>query len=921
MALRELGALLRVVADTRGAKQYIGALQKAQLATQSLGLNTGKATELLSHKVNASLNTQGIAVNKVSSIWRDDFGRTFNTTYRQTGKGIQALTANTVKFQKTVQKGGGIMGDFTRSLKRVAVVVPIWFAFRQVFSTIFSTLSSGFKLWEAFDKAITKSTQVIHTETQSMGSAVAELTTRIRELSIDTGESMDKLAATFYRFGTVGLNFEDSMKGMESASRLAITTFGDANQIGRVLAQVYRLLGDNMDKAIPPHERMQVIGAQIFKLWKTNAFEIGELTNAFEKFLPTANAFNIGVSESLALLASLQTAGLKAGRAGRLLRTSLNKLVGNLDQVAGELGIYVNPALDNTFDILLKVLGAVKNLQQGGGDIERITNALGVFGGVRSREAGLALIALYDTLLKNLQDINPENEKYIKLLDDQSKAHEDILETVGKQLDQFRNLRKLIGQSFVQGITGSEDFAKALSLVNQAIENNLDNIKAFGNVLKIIAEHTNPISSMLKFEKAIYDAKKLQEEMKVIQQALAGELTSNEILNIIKQIEDEKSKLGKIILEVDINKEKLLKHLKNTVFEASKATQVDIDVQLSDEELKIWQEEANRIFNIRETQEKIEVKLKQTIQEQLNLLEKELVITDMQARGISDREASQIKLQNLIEERVRQYNEIAKNSEGQVQKLNSERVLAIALNKEYKKLVQVLNIREGAQEQILEVAKLVNKIESKGIEEKVDLLRTLIDHELELTNIRGASNLEIAKSKMELEELFGLDQDALSLLEKQLNIEKEITKEKIGQKNLSAESVKLYEIAQRFGTGIATDLAKVLSGGANVENLSKRAEAIFRTQFGSRYKQIKAQDYFTKGLGGGIPIPERVGIDAEQATQRIRERITAIQPKVESTINVNIDSEDLKRKVIESFLREFDKVRLQDLIRKQIENF
>ncbi|GAH11198.1 unnamed protein product, partial [marine sediment metagenome] len=145
------------------------------------------------------------------------------------------------------------------------------------------------------------------------------------------------------------------------------------------------------------------------KLWKTNAFELDEFTGALQQFLPVANVYNFSMTESIALLSTLQTAGLKSTKAGRLLRTSVSKLVDNLDQVAVTLGVHVNPAMDTTFDVLMRVLGAVKKLESAGGElpIEAI-QAMGIFGGVRSRQAGMALVSMYDLLQENLEAINTE---------------------------------------------------------------------------------------------------------------------------------------------------------------------------------------------------------------------------------------------------------------------------------------------------------------------------------------------------------------------------------------------------------------------------------------------------------------------------------------------------------------------------------
>jgi len=344
--------------------------------------------------VKQTFDAQGKAISKIETQTQK-YGKNYVTQTKKVKDGNVALTES----YGVANKG---TNDMVKALRRAAIVAPIWLALRTTMMAVIQTIKEGAKYWMDFDKAMKKTEQVIHGVTGNIADSVEILTKEIRNLSIETGQSMAKLSSTFYRFGTVGLNFETSMNGMKAAVKLANVMFGDNEQIAKVLAQTYRLLGESMDESIPVSQRMNVIGAQIYKLWKTNAFEINEFTGALERFLPTANMFNFEITDSLALLASLHTAGIKGTKAGRLLGTSIQKLVQNMGDISQTLGVNVNPNLDSTFDMLMKTLGVIKNLNSAGRTIPDIEN-LTVFGGVRQRQAPMALITLYDTLIKNLK--------------------------------------------------------------------------------------------------------------------------------------------------------------------------------------------------------------------------------------------------------------------------------------------------------------------------------------------------------------------------------------------------------------------------------------------------------------------------------------------------------------------------------------
>jgi len=389
--------------------------------------------------------------------------------YKQAIDSLKTTEKTIDKTATTTKKATGVQKDFTKALKRVAIVVPVWATFRAILTEITSLLRDGAKLMEDFDRAVTKATGVIHTETRSMAGAIVELKDSVLDLSVDTGKSMDKLTSTFYRFGTVGLGFEESMGGMRASARTALAMFGDVDDIGRVLALTYKLLGDTLDENIPAMEKQTLMGAKLFTLWQKNAFEIDGLNQALLNFLPTANTANFTYDQTISLLGALSTSAVQNARGGRLLRTSVGKLVQNLDQLAGSLGVKVNPELSNTFDILLLVLGKIKELSQTSGiPVQALESIRQVFGGVRGGEPIKALATGFELLLENLESIKAGN--YDNVMGNFNNRLEDVNDSVSQQISRFRNLRAILGRAFVTSIVGGDDFADSLKQINKIIE-------------------------------------------------------------------------------------------------------------------------------------------------------------------------------------------------------------------------------------------------------------------------------------------------------------------------------------------------------------------------------------------------------------------------------------------------------------------
>jgi len=158
----------------------------------------------------------------------------------------------------------------------------------------------------------------------------------------------------------------------------------------------------------------------------------------------------------------------------------------------------------------------------------------------------------------------------------------------------------------------------------------------------------------------------------------------------------------------------------------------------------------------------------------------------------------------------------------------------------------------------------IKNLRLDSLKEETDLRKKLsalmVSGEVDLFKMRGASESQANKLKIELESQLGLNQDIESKLKNQLSLEKAITQEKIkGNLQLSAESVKLAEIGQKYGARMAQDISKVLSGEISFDVFKTRGgelQKTFKDFFSSELTNLQATDYLKK-RGAGIDVKER----------------------------------------------------------------
>lgn len=653
----------------------------------------------------------------------------------KTSVGVGEASRSTVNAINEIEQGtkrlaraGQTLGEqFVKAFKRVLIVVPVWYAFRRVFTGILRLIGDGLRYWEEFDRMLQKSKQVIHDYSGSSQEAIKELRDAIQDLALQTGESMDKLASAFYRFGTLGISFQESIAGMEASLRTATVMFGDTDQIARTLAQTYRLLGDSLGDQIPVQERAAVMGGLIYKLWKDNAFEIMELKGAMDRFLPTAKMLNVSFDEMVALLATVHSGAIKAQRGGRLLRSSFLKLLDNINEVATQLGITIHPLAERPFEILMKVLKRVNELQQLGQTPLVAVKALReIFGGMRSVEVATLLTTMYQTLVKNIEAVKSGLKSWEDVVAELTKQYDDVINQHFKLLERARELRRQLAFAFVQGVTGARDFDEGLSKLISTMEAMIPTVRRLGNFLNYLFKGLlHPEKGLLDFAREYKEryyeilSDTARDIADAVQKAFSGGMGANEIRRLIERIR--LTDLREVI--PDEQKELIIKELEELVNRIEKdpnlivKLKTQVDKKEAESVIVSLKQEAEGYKKAIEEAEKRIAELKQELED----LKNAQVWEDGQIRPL--RESDGI---------IRQINE---EIERQQEILNENRMYYNAVLKE---IEQQENVQNKLSQYIAEI--LANHKE---------LLDT-IKREVELAELRkkGYDELEIAEIKL-----------------------------------------------------------------------------------------------------------------------------------------------------------------------------
>jgi len=455
-------------ADITQAKRQVKLLDRQnKVLAQNLGKDFVKGSTIVRQELTKISTTAksiklplGGATNQLrtyETVVKSANGKLKTITQSIAGYGKnQKITNQTIRNGATVTRTLG--QNFATLAKRALLTIPLWFAIRQGLGFVVRTLKEGITNLVAFDKALQKARRNLQGTASEMEANFATLRKEVTKLSIETGKSTEDITNAFQKFATVGFDFETSMSGANNATKLSILLFGDADETATAFARSMRVLIDESKNAKPASEQLASVMTLTSELWKTNAFELNELTQSLTRFAPVAKTAGFSADEAVKLMAGLSTAGLRGSKAGRLLSTSLTRLLTKTDKLASSLGVKVNPEVDRTYDVFLRVLDALQKTRSETGklspEFEKITKD--IFG-LRSGLAVKGLIALRNNLQAVLGvtgDIGKFNDEF-----------EDVNKTLFQLVARFHNLNKETGKAFVSGLVGGEDFRESLEKI------------------------------------------------------------------------------------------------------------------------------------------------------------------------------------------------------------------------------------------------------------------------------------------------------------------------------------------------------------------------------------------------------------------------------------------------------------------------
>lgn len=324
-----------------------------------------------------------------------------------------------------------------------------------------------------------------------------------------------------------------------------------------------------------------------------------------------------------------------------------------------------------------------------------------------------------------------------------------------------------------------------------------------------------------------------------------------------------------------------------------------------------------------------ELKLQEVSNSQL-LIAKKLYTEQL---GIIENSVEKVQnmldLEQAINEETKQLNDLQKTGliANQLDFLSLQGASNVQVVKQRIELEKILGIKQ-TQTDLLKNELDLNKAIT---EEKIELNNIessgIIDNQLEILRLQGATEVQIVQQRIELERMANINQSKKSLLLNELELNRAITKEKYNQNKISSDSLKLFEISKKFGAYTARETQQFLKGerGLNQISLTSKLGEAIKEFFPNILEQRQAQEFFNTGEGRSIGIPEQTALQNLKPIDFKSIQLPDITTQV-GQINVEVKKlfkeEDTAKQILDSMIEAIrNNPTIEDAINEKIDNF
>lgn len=388
-------------------------------------------------------------------------GIKLKTLYSAEGKAAGAeLEASFKSISKEVKNASEGFDDFEKALRRAFIVAPVWMVTRAAVKEFIDFFKEGIQYFYETERATTNLTSVL----QQMGTvgtaSVESMLTKLKELSLATGVGIGKMSETFVAAQRILQDTEGAYKATAAAANLAKFANIEEAKAAELLSFMYLQQRDSLKSTSQELKNFHDLEVMLYRVNSQMPGGIQAFISSYRNLLPTLKEMNISLDDAIKLIIAYGQTGLTSSQS---IRTGLMKVFTNMTEIAPRLGITISES-SKPFDIFIESVNRISEIMRSGNLSTAGRVIQDLFGGIRGGQAAVLATANEIDKFRNILSkplVSPAD--YIKF----NELMENITKEANYQIKIFDINKKTLGEMFVTGLVGGENFGESLRKVNE----------------------------------------------------------------------------------------------------------------------------------------------------------------------------------------------------------------------------------------------------------------------------------------------------------------------------------------------------------------------------------------------------------------------------------------------------------------------
>ena len=400
------GAMQAEQSINRLAQKNLASMQKIDKGTKE----TGRSYEAFTRTVKG-VQTPMMRVNQQ---FTNSTGKVTESSraYRLAGESFQKVgkeaKLSTVAVGKQSEGIKGLAAGYAKLALRAVSVIPIWMVLRTVFSTVQKLVSDSVKTWMELNKEMGR----VATVTRGTATDITRLRNEILTFSASASRGFKEAASAMYALGSAGLDVREQIAGMRHIMNVTIGTFGNAEQIAKLVAGAYNVFGDSIEGVSTTSEKFKHISDMLAYTYSKQQVELSEIANAMTYVASIGSLMNISFDTLVTTIGVLNTGMLKGSKSGTALMNAFVKLAVSGDRLA-KLGVIFDPNQPLDFLDIMTQLHNIFGSQAL--SLQNLKEIMDVFGR-RGGRAAAQLIKDFDRWKKSIDDTEAEFKDFAEYM-------------------------------------------------------------------------------------------------------------------------------------------------------------------------------------------------------------------------------------------------------------------------------------------------------------------------------------------------------------------------------------------------------------------------------------------------------------------------------------------------------------------------